>query len=105
MLRSLLPSLLAGPLLAACMGPAASPVIEMESGLLYAGAEQDRGQVAMQAKRSVSNSRAFPLQAMSGKYRTSLISWNWWQKTRARPIRNSKTSRASPAAIISWPLT
>ncbi|MEQ8320807.1 MAG: protease inhibitor I42 family protein [Rhodospirillales bacterium] len=53
MLRSLLPSVLAGPLLAACMGPAASPVIEMESGLLYAGAEQDRGQVAMQVGQTL----------------------------------------------------
>ena len=47
MVRSLFPAALAGPLLAACMGPAADSVTQLPDGMLYAGAEQAGGEVAM----------------------------------------------------------
>ncbi len=53
MARSLFPAALAGPLLAACMGPAADPVTNLPDGLLYAGAEQAGGEVAMQVGQTL----------------------------------------------------
>ncbi|MFT5774320.1 protease inhibitor I42 family protein [Hyphomonas sp.] len=53
MVRSMFPAALAGPFLAACMGPAADPVTELPDGLLYAGAEQAGGEVAMQVGQTL----------------------------------------------------
>mgnify|MGYP003633150626 FL=1 len=47
MLRSLFFAVLAGPVLAACTGTAAAPVTELADGMLYAGADQNGGQVEM----------------------------------------------------------
>ena len=46
MLRSLFFAALAGPVLAAC-SPAADPVTELADGMLYAGADQNGGQIEM----------------------------------------------------------
>ena len=53
MLRSLLLAALAGPVLAACTGPAADPVTELADGMLYAGADQNGGQIDMQVGQTL----------------------------------------------------